>query len=240
MLNSTTVCNHVWEEHNNKFICRECGKSKLVFTDGKGVRDNGRPYTKKANKDRFLFPSEYMKFEDVLKSKQKFSVKFLINTGCRIDESKNVIVQDIDLANRRLVFRKTKTKATKGEEEGKPRIIPISTQFAKFLKRYIAIKRLKPQDKLGVLSNNALNTAYKIAAKKAKIKDPQDISSHTFRKTLEVWLMSLGVADIPLTAHLGHDIRTAASHYVSPDIFTWDDRKSMRLIIGDLYERRER
>ncbi len=201
------------------------------------TRKNGISYSLKDNKDRFLFPEEYMKFEDVLKSKQKFSVRFLINTGARINEARNVRVDDIDIERKRIVLRVTKTKAKKGEKKGKPRIIPISSKFAKFLKAHIRNKKLNPEDYLGILSNSALNTAYKKAGQKSGIKNYGDISSHTFRKTLEVWLMSLGVQDIPLTAHIGHDIKTAASHYVSPDIFSWEDKQQMREVIGGLYGR---
>lgn len=196
---------------------------------------NGRSYHLKDNTNRFLFPEEFMKFQDCLKDKQKFSVIFLINTGSRINEARNVKKEDIDFERKRIVLRVTKTKAIKGEKKGKIRIIPISTQFAKYLKKELQTKN--PEDYIGVLSNPALNIAYKKAGKMAGIKDFGDISSHTFRKTLEVWLMALGVQDIPLTAHIGHDIKTASSHYVSPDIFSWEDKTKIRMIIGDLYQR---
>lgn len=201
------------------------------------TRKNNRSYTIKDNKDRFFFPEEYMKFEDHLKSKQKFSVKFLINTGSRINEARNVKVSDCDLERNRIVLRITKTKAKKGEKKGRIRIIPISKQFSKYLRKHIRENKLKGDDYLGILSNSALNISYKKAGKKAKIKDYWNISSHTFRKTLEVWLMALGVDSLPLTAHIGHDIKTAAQYYVSPDIFSWEDKQKMREIIGDLYRR---
>lgn len=197
------------------------------------TRNNGRKYTLKDNKDKFFFPDEYGRFEDALKSKQKHSVKCLINTGARINELLHVRKEDCDLDNRRITLRVTKTKSKKGEKHGKTRIIPISTQFAKYLKSYFKDK--KDEDYLGLLSNAALNQAYKKAGQKAQIKDYWNISSHTFRKTLEVWLMALGIGDLTITAHLGHDIRTAASNYVSPNIFSWDDKTKFRLIIGDLY-----
>jgi len=201
------------------------------------TRSNNRIFTIKIDINRFFFPDEYMKFEDKLKSKQKFSVQFLLNTGARINEAKNVKVEDVDLERNRVILRVTKVKAKKGEKKSRPRIIPISTQFSRKLKSYIKEKNLQPNDYLGVLSNSALNVGYKKAGKLAGIKNPEDISSHTFRKTLEVWLMVLGVDSLALTAHIGHDIRTAAQHYVSPDIFSWDDKKKIRLVIGDLYGR---
>jgi integrase len=201
------------------------------------TRKNKKTYTLKDNPNRFFYPEEYMRFEDALKEKQKFSVRFLINTGARINEARNVKVSDIDFERKRLILRVTKTKAKKGEKgSGKPRIIPISTQFSRYLKKYIVTNRIKPESTLGILSNPALNIAYKKAAQKAKIKDWWNISSHTFRKTLEVWLLALGVDSLKLLAHFGHDVRTAASHYVSPDIFTYQEKKLMRQIIGDLYE----
>lgn len=201
------------------------------------TRKDGKTYTLKDNKDRFFFPHEYMKFEDVLKSKQKFSVKFLINTGARIEESRNVKVEDCDIERKRIILRITKVKARKGEKKPRPRIIPISTQFSKYLRKHIKDKKLKNEDYLGILSNSALNTAYKKAGQRSKLKDWWNISSHTFRKTLEVWLMSLGVDGLALVAHIGHDLKTAAQHYVSPDIFSWEEKTAIREVIGDLYGR---
>jgi len=200
-------------------------------------KSDGRIWTLKSDKNRFLYPEEYGKFEDALKAKQKFSVRFLINTGARINEARHVIVGDIDFERKRIILRVTKSKSKKGEKKGfgRPRIIPISSQFTKYLKG--KLKDKNPDDRIGILSNPALNIAYKKAGQKAGIKDYWNISSHTFRKTLEVWLMALGVDALPLTAHIGHDIKTAAQYYVSPDIFSWEEKKQMREIIGDLYGR---
>lgn len=78
----------------------------------------------------------------------------------------------------------------------------------------------------------------KKASEKAGLKNPRDFSAHSLRKTLETWLMALDVSDMKLVKHLGHDIRTAVSHYLSPDIFNSDQKFKMRQIIGDLYERK--
>ena len=201
------------------------------------IRKDGKKWTVKDDLNRFFFPDEYKKFEDKLKPKQKFAVICLINTGARISEIQNVRVEDCDLKNNRVILRKTKVKAMKGEKKSKTRIIPISTQFARYLRKQIKELKLENEDYLPILKNNSLNEAYKKAGMKAGIKDYHNISSHTFRKTLEVWLMALGVASLPLVAHIGHDLRTAAQHYVSPDIFSWKDKSKMRDIIGDLYRR---
>ena len=73
--------------------------------------------------------------------------------------------------------------------------------------------------------------------KDAGINDYYMFSFHNIRKTIETWLMALGVDGMAISAHMGHDFRTAIGSYVSPDVFSFEERKQMRLIIGDLYER---
>jgi hypothetical protein len=37
--------------------------------------------------------------------------------------------------------------------------------------------------------------------------------------------------------HMGHSLAIAMKYYISPDIFSWDDKNQMRDIIGDLYSK---
>jgi len=212
-------------------------KKKMVWDKEKKYyrRSDGKKYTLKDNKNRFLFPDEYMLFEDALGKRQKFSVICLINTGARINELINVKKEDVDFERKRIVLRVTKTKAKLKEKKGRIRIIPISTKFAKYLNK--KLKHKNSNDFIGILSNSSLNICYKKTGRKIGLKNPGDVSSHTFRKTLETWLMSLGIQDSALLAHFGHDLKTASSHYVSPDIFSYEDKQKIRMIIGDLYGR---
>jgi len=193
----------------------------------------------KNNKDRFFFPEEWMKFEDALKPKQKHSCKILLNTGARHMEASNIKVSDIFFHpdQSRITLRITKCKAKKGEKKGKQRMIPISKQFAKYLQNYIKENKLKDDDYLNVLSRFALNICMKKAAEKVGLQEPGDFSPHNLRKTLETWLVALNVDGLKLAVHFGHDVMTAAKSYVSADAFTWEEKKQMRQIIGDLYER---
>lgn len=202
-----------------------------------GVRRGGRKYSIRTNRDRFFYPDEWGKFFDALKKQQKASFLFLINTGGRINECINVRVQDIDLANKRLVFRITKVKAKRGEKNPRPRIIPLSTEFTKWLKKYISDNKLNPEDYLGFKSKPATHTAMKKALQRAGIKDWYMFSTHNIRKTFETWLMALGVDGLKITAHMGHSMAVAAGHYVSADVFSWEEKNKMRMIIGDLYGR---
>lgn len=206
------------------------------------IRKNGRKHSLKTDLHRFFFPEEYLKTFDQLKKKQQHTTNFLINTGARINEAQHVLIEDVDLANKRMILKVTKSKARKGETKiggGRPRIIPLSTEFTKYLQKFIRQKKLGDKNNFLLLNKASLNSALKKAANKAGIKDAYNFSAHNLRKTLEVWLMSLGVDGLKLTAHLGHDLKTAAQHYVSPDIFSYDDKSLMRKVIGDLYARQQ-
>lgn len=198
---------------------------------------NGRSYSVRSNRDRFFFPDEWGKFFDKAKKKQQFTFKFLINTGARINEARNVKVSDIDLERKRIVLRVTKVKAKSKEKAPRPRIIPISTQFAKYLKKYIKDNKISNDDYLGILSTPAANIGMKKALRYGGIDDYYMFSIHNIRKTLENWLVALEVDGLKITAHIGHSMQTAASHYISPDVFSWEEKSKMREIIGDLYRR---
>jgi len=231
---------HKFEREGNYYVC-SCGEKRLAFENQKGIRKNGKPYTKKADKNRFFFPKEYTKLEDNLKPKAKHSIKFLLNTGARVTEARKAQVQDFVFnpqGRSRLILRHTKTKAKKGEfEVGRTRDVPLSRNFAKYLSKYIKENKLRPESTFNLWTPAGINKALKKTAKEINLSHPEDFSCHSLRKTLEVWLMALDVADMKIIAHIGHDLRTAASHYVSPDIFSWEDKRLIRAIIGDLYEK---
>jgi integrase len=231
---------HKYEESGQYLVC-DCGKKILNFKKNNGkfiaTRSDGKTYTKKENKDRFLFPDEWIALIKHLHPRQLHTATFLLNTGVRIQEGQKAPCEDLfylPKGRSRLKVRYVKTKARKGEFKfGKQREIPISSDFAKYLVKYAKSHKTET---FNLLSCSAINKAVKKAAQKAGIRDPHDLSAHTFRKTLEVWLMALGVMDLKLVAHLGHDMHTAASHYVSPDVLGIDDKIKIRHILGDLYK----
>lgn len=200
------------------------------------TRKNGIKYTVRSNRDRFFFPGEWAKFYDQLKTRQQLTFSFLIHTGSRINEARNVRVSDIDLERKRIILRVTKVKAAKKEKAPRPRIIPMSTTFTKYVRKQIRIKKLKNDDYLGILSTPAANIGMKKALKNAGIQDWQMFSVHNVRKTLECWLMALNIDGLKITAHLGHSMSIAASNYISADVFTAQEKQQIRDIIGDLYK----
>lgn len=200
-----------------------------------GIRKDGKKYSIRNNRDRFFYPNEWMDFFDKVINSQKLTFNFLINTGARINEAINVKVNDIDLINKRLTLRVTKVKSAKGEKHPRPRIIPLSTQFTKYLKKHIKEANLSSNEYLGIKSKPATHIAMKKALRKAKIYDWYMFSTHNIRKTFETWLMALGIDGLKITTHLGHSMAVAVGHYISPDVFSWEEKSKMREIIGDIY-----
>jgi integrase len=196
---------------------------------------DGRNYTVRSNRDRVFYPEEWMKFFDALKEKQKFTFSSLINTGARINEIRNVQLNDIDLKNKRIVLRVTKVRSKLKEKIPRPRIIPISTTYSKYLKKYL--KEYNIIDSLNILATSSANEAMKKALVKAGIKDYQMFSVHNVRKTLETWLIAIGVEPIKVMLHIGHRQSVAMTNYLSPDYFTPEEKRNIREVIGDLYQK---
>jgi integrase len=195
------------------------------------IRKNGKKYSLKTNTNRFLFPEEWLKIEKNLKPKQKHAALCQLNTGARINEIRHIKKEDINFQDSWIILRVTKTKARKGEKIGKPRYVKISSKFLRYLTLYF-----KHNDSIAILSTPAYNTGLKKASAEAGIVDWPNISSHTIRKTIETWLLALGIDSLKILVHFGHDSTTAAQHYVNTDIFTMEQKWKMREIIGDLYQ----
>ena len=204
------------------------------------IRKDGKKYTIRSNRQRFFFPDEWLVFEERLNSNQQLTFRTLINTGARIMEAQNIKVSDIDFDRKNIVLRVTKRilkNPKKGaESQRKIRVLTISTQFAKYLKKQIKLHKLGPDDLLPILSTPAAHIALKKHLREIGIKDWEMISIHNIRKTLETWLIALNIDSFKVTKHFGHSFAIAAQHYVSPDIFNYDDKVMMREIIGDLFK----
>lgn len=197
-------------------------------------------YTTKTDKKLFFYPNEFKKIMELANDKQKVNFSLQINTGARVEESLNIKMEDIDFERNNLILKKTKVRARLKETKPTPRIIPISSQFAKLLKKYIRTYNLKPEDYFYRLKADAVNKAIQKLAEKIGRKDFRDFSSHNLRKTFECWLVALGIDGFCICKHLGHTPAVALNSYISPDIFTNKDKEDIRKLLGDLYSYNER
>jgi len=200
---------------------------------------HGKYYVKENGK-LFFYPQEWNKIIQMAKPRQRDSLTILINTGARHKEARHIKVEDVDYERNNLILRITKVRAKRGEKRPVPRHIPISSKFTKYLKGMIRRYKLWPEDYFPVLKHTALSSCIKRLSRQVGRKDWRDFSPHNVRKTTECWLIALGNDGFKVAKHLGHTAKVALNEYISPDIFTYDDKSMIRDILGDLYSWNER
>lgn len=185
---------------------------------------------KKEDKYRFFYPPEFERMFDYLNRNGKFTAKFMINTGARINEVRGFMKDSIfDNDRKNITLIHTKVRAKLKEKTPRARTIPISKSFFYELKRDLKTHR--------ILSTNAFNIQLKKSCKEARVQKPNQLSSHNIRKTFGTWMLSLGVDGFKLAKHLGHTPNELARDYATNDIFNFKDKEIMRSILKDLPSR---
>lgn len=184
----------------------------------------------KINKKRFFYPDEFEKMLDYLNKNGKFTARFMLNTGRRINELRGFINDPyFDKERKNITLTKTKVRARLGEKRPEPKTIAVGRKFFSELRRDYETRR--------VLSTNAFNIALRKASKEAGIKNYEEFSSHNIRKTFATWMLSLGVDGFKLAQHLGHTPNELARDYATNDVFNHKDKQMMRGMFGDLPDR---
>ena len=199
--------------------------------------NDGRDYSIRVDRRRTFFPEEWNSFMKLLREKNKPLFDFMINTGCRIEEALFIRPCDFDFDRGNVRLWKTKTKAKKGETQGKPRTISLSTEYTKRAKKWCS--NFKNEDYIFKTSTQATNQLLKRVLTKV-VKDPYNFSSHNIRKTHGMYLKALGVDIGEICTRLGHDYDTYIQHYGSADVFSDSDIRRIKDLLGDLYMRQRR
>ena len=202
-----------------------------------GTKKDGKTYTVRDDRSRYFWPEEWERFFDAIKTEKQPIYDAAINVGGRIDEILHIKPKDFDWERNNLTLRVTKMKAAKGERVGKPRTFQISSQFARRMRKHISDNKLVDEDLLFPMTQQAVYQLMRRTLKKIGIKDWQQFSLHNIRKTHGNYLKALGIDSGEICYRLGHDLNTFIKHYGSANIFSWDDKKQMRIILGDIYQR---
>lgn len=200
-----------------------------------GIRKDGVKYTVRDDRSRYFFPEEWIKFFDPIKEDKKPIFDFLINTGSRIEEARNVKPKDFDWDKNRLTLRVTKMKAAKGERVGKPRTFIVSSQFARRMRKYIKENNISDEQILFPQSKQAVYQLMRRTLQAAGFEDYKQFSLHNIRKTHGNYLKALDIDSGEICYRLGHDLNTFIKHYGSANIFDRKDKMLMVKILGDVY-----
>ena len=136
-------------------------------------------------------------------------INYLLNSGCRAATVRNIQNRDVDLENRQVVFRHTKS--------GRIQVSPLCSQMVSILTDYMTIRKGNPEDYLfcnqygEMLSENALRLA---VAHYNKSRGIQKTSLHLFRHTFaRKYLVDCGGNAFTLQRLLGHSTLTMSKRY---------------------------
>lgn len=211
-----------------------------------GVKSDGTKYTVRADRHRYFFPHEWIKFINALREEEK-KVLFetLLQTGGRIDEVLHLKPSDFIWETNSVTLRVTKSKAKKGEQKllgGRRRSFGVSSQYIRRLRKYIRDNNIKDDSLLFPITKQGVSQLFKRTLKNAGLNE-WEFSLHNIRKTTGMWLktvqrrgVDLDVSEICM--RLGHDHNTFLKHYGSPSIFTDQQRDKIVDIMGDMYKLR--
>jgi integrase len=174
-------------------------------------------------------------------SSQQITFKTLLHTGARIMEIQNIKVNDVDLERGNIVLRVTKRIVNRPgiDKHGirNIRIVTLSSEFTKFIKKVIRDYELKGEDKLPILTTQGANQIMKKKLKLIGLPDWQMLSLHNIRKTSENWLLALGIDWNKILKQFGHSSNISLKHYLSSDIFSFEEKREIHSILGDIREK---
>lgn len=210
-----------------------------------GIKSDGTIYTVRADRHRYFFPKEWIKFIASVKPSKTILFETLLQLGGRIDEILHLKPKDFIWDNNSVTLRVTKTKATKGETKilgGQQRSFGVSTQYIRKIRRHIRNNDIDDDSYIFPITKQAAAQMFKRALKRAELNE-WEFSLHNIRKTSGMWLktvqgrgVDLDVSEICMRA--GHDHNTFLKHYGSPSIFMDRDRDMIIDILGDVYKLR--
>lgn len=144
----------------------------------------------------------------------EFLIQFLYLSGLRINETYNVLIEDIDLANKSLFVRKGKYSKT--------RDIALVPNLIKLMEAYLKIRKsvIGASERLFVKQNGEPYSSSHALGKvviKASWRVGLDYSAHSYRRKCSQYLVHKHGIPIPFAAeHLGHnpqDITTFMTSY---------------------------
>ena len=147
-------------------------------------------------------------------------VNFLLNCGCRAATVRNILIEDVFLADSQIIFRHTKTH--------KVQVVPLCSQMVNILRAYMKIRGGKQTDYLfcdeygRMLTENALRLAI---THYNHSRGVEKTSIHLFRHTFaRKYLVDCGGNVFTLQKLLGHATLKMTKHYCN--IYDADIAKS--------------
>ncbi len=192
----------------------------------------------KENKKRFFYPDEFDAMFQHLNKNGKFTAKFDIQTGGRINELRGFVKNPIfESLRNNIVLTDTKVRSKLGESKPEARTLPLGNKYFKELKSKIKTHRVLSTNAFNIQLRKACEKANKTLRKDQKIKNVEEFSSHNIRKTFATWMLSLGISPSKVAQHLGHTEKVLLKDYATNDVFNSTDKDRMIQMWGELPKR---
>lgn len=229
------ITQEVQEDERANPYASESMSNKRDGSPSETSQKTKRKYRKKENLKRFYFPKEWFNLLKQIKNeKHKFLLEFLLHTGARINEARNVKITDIDFEREQIVLKITKGRVKKGNM----RTLQISTYLAGRIKSYINSQKIESKlATLGFPSTPMMDKMIKRYTMLSGIEDWKDFSCHSIRKTLENYLVCLNINHLSIQAHMGHTLDVASAHYVTTQLMTSEDKSLIKAILDNLLQK---
>lgn len=195
----------------------------------KTKQSNKGIYRAKEISTRFFNPDDWETFVYAVPINLRFYYWFLMLTGMRYKEAKNVKWNNIDVGNKQLIV--TNPKGGKVM-----RYTQLSSFTIKTLKQYKQDNNIKDEDTFNFPTIQHLIQTMKRILEEKKIDGWKDFSVHNLRKTHENYLVGLDLNTAKITQHMGHNLNTANKHYLSSSFIK--DKKQLdkiRFWLGDIF-----
>lgn len=236
---------------------------KLEATDKEGLyvgmRKDGESYSVRRDRKRYFFPDEWNAFIKKFTDKQhRFFFLTCLHTGGRIMEVLNLRYRDIDEERGTVTFSIVKQRKAKKNyyATGKTRGFFVASNYLDEYRSFIRGRNINKEDYI-FLDNKKLPSDYskldnsdrkkyyesknvsygkilKGKLKSAGIIDYYNFSPHNIRKTYGMWMRTFNLEMMELCYRMGHDTNTFMTHYGSSLIFTDEEKRKIRQIIGDV------
>lgn len=236
-----------YEDNDVKKKHKRLSLTPIIEKDGlfEGIKSNGKRYTVRADRHRYFFPEEWIKFINEVPENRKILFETLLQTGGRINEVLHLKPKDFIWDNKTVRLRVTKVKAKKGETKllgGKQRSFGVSSQYIRKMKKFVLLNKIGGDSLIFQITKQGVSQMLKRALQRAGLKE-WEFSLHNIRKTTGMWLKTVQRRGYDLDSdeicmRLGHDHNTFLQHYGSPSIFTEVHRDKIIDILGDVYSLR--
>lgn len=162
------------------------------------------------------------------------AVRFMIATGCRVEEIRKARVEHVNLKERTVILPWTVAKL--GKRTHQDRVIRYPAKLDRFMRRRVAGKQhgspLFPNNVGNPIDTGSFNETFRVQIRKSKGLIPKGSRGTCLRYTFTTRAILRGVGPVELAKLLGHtDLKMLMKHYQKLGVETDHMRRALDLAL---------